>query len=69
MERFRKLIEDLSLKEIPMMSVNLRGQNSKIVMSLLSLIGFSVQWSGRRYSPMSFFKVLPLKTLIVVPCY
>jgi hypothetical protein len=43
MERFRKLIEDLSLKEIPMMSVNLRGQNSKIVLSLLSLIGFSVQ--------------------------
>jgi hypothetical protein len=43
MERFRKLIEDLSLKEIPLMRVNLRGQNSKIVLSLLSLIGFSVQ--------------------------
>ncbi|KAL5673026.1 hypothetical protein ACJX0J_017332, partial [Zea mays] len=28
--QFNSLIEDLSLKEIPMMSVNLRGQNSKI---------------------------------------
>lgn len=66
MDRFRKLIEDLSIKEIPLMSVNLCGQNSKIVLSLLSLIGFSVQWSGKRYFTMSF-KALPLKALITAP--